>query len=446
MRIVLVSHDVVGTKMAGPGIRAHELGRQIAREHDVTLLLPRETDLVAEGSLQFATYPWATAGALRPWLAQADAIVANAHVLTAHPEVAEVEVPLALDLYDPIALENAAFGAGDPIETRRARHAEDARLFRAQLATGDFFFCATEAQRDLYLGALLAEGRLSPEVMDRDPSLRSLIDVVGFGLEPAPFPQDGAAIRARFDVAEDETLLLWTSGLWDWLDPDTAIRAMAELRSAQPGTRLLFLAGRHPYDGREMKAVPRSRELAASLGLLDETVFFHDEWIPMDERGTFLNAADIAICLHPEGPESHFAALRSRFLDHIRAGLPSLVSAGDAGARLVEQSGIGTVVAPGDVAAVSRAIGELSDDARRHAIHSSLEALRGEFAWPNVTAPLLRFCAAPHRQAERAPAKNPPPAPPADAPAVQETSPAPAEEPRAQPGWLRRLFRSTRNT
>ena len=424
MRILLISHDVVGSHMAGPGIRAHELARQVAREHDVTLLLPRETDLVAGDRMRFSHYAWGTAGALLPWIEDADAIVANAHVLSAHPEIARADRPLALDLYDPIALENAAFGASDPLETRRARHAEDARLFRAQLAAGDFFFSATETQRDLYLGALLAQGRITPEVIDADPSLRSLIDVVGFGLEPEPFVQDGQEVRTRYDVGENELLLLWTSGLWDWLDPDSAIHAMAQLKAERPGMRLVFLAGRHPYDGREMKAVPRSRELAASLGLLEHTVFFHEEWIPFEERGAWLNAADLAICLHPEGPESHFAALRSRFLDHIRAGLPSIVSAGDAGARLVEQRRIGKVVAPGDVDGIANAIRDLGDAGQRAEIRKTLEEMRTDFTWENVTAPLRRFCASPRKTLGPAP--------------VAEDHLASAPTPA---GWLQRMFR-----
>ena len=52
---------------------------------------------------------------------------------------------------------------------------------RAALASGDAFVCASERQRDLWLGALLALGRIDPDAYAADPSLRSLIDVVPFG-------------------------------------------------------------------------------------------------------------------------------------------------------------------------------------------------------------------------------------------------------------------------
>ena len=62
---------------------------------------------------------------------------------------------------------------------------------RHQLRAGDCFLCATERQRDMYLGALLAAGGVAPALADADPTLRGLLRVVPFGLPgepPAPTP------------------------------------------------------------------------------------------------------------------------------------------------------------------------------------------------------------------------------------------------------------------
>ncbi len=36
-QLLFISHDVVGSAMAGPGIRAAELARVLAAEHELTL-------------------------------------------------------------------------------------------------------------------------------------------------------------------------------------------------------------------------------------------------------------------------------------------------------------------------------------------------------------------------------------------------------------------------
>src|SRR5687768_10278628 len=44
-RALVVSNDHVGTVMAGPGIRAHRFALELARDFEVTLVVPFVTDL-----------------------------------------------------------------------------------------------------------------------------------------------------------------------------------------------------------------------------------------------------------------------------------------------------------------------------------------------------------------------------------------------------------------
>ncbi len=53
--ILVISHDVVGRRLAGPGIRYRELARVLARHFEVILAVPGQTDL--EG-LPFAVWPY----------------------------------------------------------------------------------------------------------------------------------------------------------------------------------------------------------------------------------------------------------------------------------------------------------------------------------------------------------------------------------------------------
>src|SRR3954470_19252658 len=108
MRIVYHCEDVVGARMAGPGIRAVELSRRLAEKHQVTLVAPGAAGLDDE--------PFST-GTLAA-LATADAFISQGfgfplrHLLRFRGRV-------VLDLYDPVQLEHLArYGARATDEER----------------------------------------------------------------------------------------------------------------------------------------------------------------------------------------------------------------------------------------------------------------------------------------------------------------------------------------
>jgi glycosyltransferase involved in cell wall biosynthesis len=401
-RVLIISHDVVGARMAGPGIRAWHMAQALAPQQPVTLVAPRPLDR-SSPSVRCGDYRWGDAASLAAWLHDVDLVVANGFVLEAHPELARVACPLVLDLYDPVLLENLEQLRASPADQRAARAAADQTLLARQLAAGDFFLCATERQRDLYLGALMLAGRLTPELIDADSQARALIDVVPFGLESSPPVKQAPALRGVLPgIGADDPLLLWTGGLWDWLDPLTLIEAMPQIVARHPATRLVFLAGQHPGNIVTMRMPQRARDLARRLDLLDRHVFFYDEWVPYQRRADFLLEATIAVSLHPDHLETTYAAVRSRFLDHLWAGLPSVVSDGDAAAELVQHGGLGRVVAPGDVAGVAQAVGDLlADDRARDTYRAHALAQVSVFAWERVLQPLMRFCLRPRIMRDR---------------------------------------------
>lgn len=80
-----------------------------------------------------------------------------------------------------------------------------------------------------------------------DPSLRRLVDVVPYGLPEHPLPSAMPAIKGVWPGIElGDRLALWGGGLWPWLDPLTAIRAVALLRERRPRLKLVFPGTRHP--------------------------------------------------------------------------------------------------------------------------------------------------------------------------------------------------------
>ena len=88
----------------------------------------------------------------------------------------------------------------------------------------------------------------------------------------------------------------------------------------------------------EMNA--RARALADDLGLTGTHVFFH-EWIDYDERQNFLLEADIGVSTHFDHVETAFS-FRTRVLDYLWAGLPTVVTEGDVLAELITEHGRGS--------------------------------------------------------------------------------------------------------
>ena len=394
-RLLIISHDVIGTRMAGPGIRAWETARMLSQQ-PVTLIAPQPIDRDPEG-FAIGSYTWGDAASLAVWLADADVVFANGFVLRAHPELASFPRPLALDLYDPVFLEalEAERGLAEP--ERAARHAIQRDLLRRQLLCGDFLCCATERQRDLYVGALTLSGRLDPALSDADPTLRNLIDVVPFGLPNTAPVQEQHALRGTLPgIAQDDQIILWTGGMWDWLDPLSLVEAMPSVIAQCPDARLVFLAGKHPGPVAAMRAPVQARQRADALGLSNRYVFFYEDWVPYAQRADVLLDADLAVSLHYNHLETSYAAVRSRFLDHLWAGLPSIVSAGDSAAELVEKHQLGLVVPIADLPAIAAAIIELLDNQQeRQACAQRAALLAPAFSWEHVLAPLARFCRQP---------------------------------------------------
>ncbi len=424
-RILILSHDVIGARMAGTGIRYWEMARTLAHEHAVVLLAPQSPALdgiaVPEG-VTCGHFVWGDAASLAPALATADLVIANGLLLHPFPLLAELAQPLVLDLYDPVALENLEVLRHAPPEQRTQQAALDRQMLQQQLAGGDFLMCATERQRDLYLGALLASGQITPMLTDSDPTLRHLLDVVPFGVAAEPPQQQAHALRGVLPaIPADAVIVLWTGGLWDWLDPLTLIRAMPAVVAACPQVRLVFLAGSHPGTIQPMQMPQRAEALAAELGLLDTHIIFYREWVPYAQRADVLLDADIAVSLHRNHLETTYAAVRSRFLDHLWAGLPSVVSAGDAAAALVQSYDLGYTVAPEDEPGVARALIALAQQPALRQHHAQqAQQLAPHYRWEQVLTPLRRFC--------QQPAKRPRPlaaAPPTQMGLAAEEQPMP---------------------
>lgn len=389
-RVVIWSTDPVGTQMAGPGIRYHRLSVELAARYDVTLVAPGEG--VAEAPYSFRPVGSVTSAAEL----EADVVVAQSLPLGLIRAFRRAGVGLIFDLYAPALIEAAAKLAeeGAAGRSESIRYDEVVATTRVVLMLGDAFVCASERQRDHWLGALAALGRVSPDLYVRDPGLRSLVAVVPFGLDPAPTVR---APRARAKgvlpgIAPSDRLLLWGGGVWNWFDPLTVIRAVGRLSAARSDVKLLFLGLTHPSSAvGTMRMADRAVGVATELGLEGRSVFFNRSWVPYDERLEWFAEADLGVSAHADSFEARLA-FRTRLLDHIATGTPLVVTRGDVLGDLVESRGLGRAVAPGDVDGWANALSELLDDDRAlAAARDAVVAVQDELSWARSVQPLAEL-------------------------------------------------------
>ncbi|MBC8492178.1 MAG: glycosyltransferase, partial [Chloroflexi bacterium] len=399
--ILLISNDVIGERMAGPGIRSWEFAKALSHDFQVSLAVPNRDHPAGDG---FVVSSYAQGeGRLRELASIADVIVFQGFILHSYPFLTELSVPLVVDVYDPFVLENMQIHSHETMYERERIHGSDLAVLNSQLQEGDFFLCASEKQRDFWLGMLLALNRVNPYTYDSDETLRTLIDVVPFGLPSSPPEHTRQVLKGVYKtIGQDDRVILWGGGIWDWFDPCTLIKAMANIAAQRHDVKLFFMGIKHPNPLiPRMQATSQAIQLSQDLGLYDKFVFFN-EWVPYEERQNYLLEADVGTSLHLDHLETRFS-FRTRLLDYIWAGLPIVTTRGDSMSELVEQHNLGKVVGYRDVKQVADTLMELLDTPNlREVYRPGFEEVRGQCTWERAVEPLAGFCANPRLAPDKA--------------------------------------------
>jgi glycosyltransferase involved in cell wall biosynthesis len=393
--VLFISADPVGEEMAGLGIRYWELAHTLTAHASVTIAhggrRGREADADDDvDAVRTVAYRPHSPAPLQGLIAASDVVIAHPQWPLVNRWLRLSRARVILDLYCPETLETLELLSGRRPALRRQLTATTLDRLHGALRLGHHFMCASETQRDLWLGTMLALRLIGPELYDRDPSLRSVLDLVPFGV-PAQPPQPLAGVGPRAAIAslgQDSEIVLWNGGIWNWLDADTAIRAVGELSSRRPTVRLVFM-GASRDNPASARATDAAVATASELGLLGSVVHFHDRWVPYAERQAWLGQAACAMSTHEEHLETHFA-YRTRLLDCLWAGLPIVCSAGDDLAARVEREDLGAVAPPRDVHALSGSL-ELVLERGRGAYTAALAAAADEQTWEKVARPLVRW-------------------------------------------------------
>ena len=397
--ILVVTPDTIGERMAGPAIRAWNVSQALSAVGEVRLA----STVGATVTTADFTILHAAGEALKPHAEWADIIVFQGHILRTHPWLKPMDKLLVADIYDPVHLEWLEQGRDLPEADYYASTIDAVEVMNDQIERADFMVCASDKQRDFWLGQLAAMTRVNPATYAADPTLRNLLDVAPFGIQDTPPVQKRHGIRGAVDgIGMDDKVIVWGGGIYNWFDPLTLISAVGRLAAVHPEVRLFFLGVKHPNpDVPQMEMERAARRLSAELGLTDRVVFFNETWVPYGERADYLLDADLGVSTHLEHIETAYS-FRTRVLDYWWAGLPVVATDGDTFAPLIRENGLGRIVPPQDVEALEEALGALLfDDEEQERTREHIRGFADGMHWSTTLEPLVRYASAPYPAADR---------------------------------------------
>lgn len=393
LRVLILCHDVIGSSMAGPGIRYKYIASTLSDNFSVTLGIFSQ-DTSNTGSSDIAVIN-SEGDSFKKWFDNADVIFAqwlSNDMITYAQSAGRIVI---FDLYAPVPIEYLAsleFSSKPTTKEQDAEFEAILDMYNRYLSVGQLFTCSNERQRDFWIGYLTANRILGPSNF-KDANIFNRFVICPMGVdEKAPQPKKLLLRESVKGIKEDDFVLLWTGGIWDWFDAQVVIRAMALLKK-ESRIKLVFLGTRHPnkiYKDESFET-KQARELAKNLKLVNKSVFFLDGWVPYDQRAAYFKDADAAIYADKESLETRFSH-RTRVLDHFWTELPTICSRGDYMSSLIERQNLGIVVNERTPEEFAEAIQTLSDNSTTYEqIKVHLHEHRNDLVWSKTLEPLVDY-------------------------------------------------------
>jgi glycosyltransferase involved in cell wall biosynthesis len=367
---------------AGVGIRFIEFARGLTRDgHAVTLLSPDG------GAPDDTSGDILTPATIARESSRCEVVIVQGHAANdyfAHG----TEKPTVIDLYDPFVVENFHYF---PTQGPGVYAGDHAALTRS-IARGDFFLCASAAQRLFFLGFMLAAGRLNPESFADDESLQSLLAIVPFGVQlPRPQP-------TRRERAPRAGRNLLFGGIYDWYDPILAIEAARLAARQLPGLTVTFTEHPNPETTPQgSAAAARARSLMADV----KDIVRFEPWFRYENRGDFFDRFDAALLTFGQSLETDLS-MRTRIFDYLWGGLPVITSSAPGTDAILGRYHAGVVVRSDDPEMFAEAVVSLlGDPVEQERLHEGARRFTADHQWDTLMEPLLRFCRNPRREPTR---------------------------------------------
>jgi glycosyltransferase involved in cell wall biosynthesis len=389
--LLIISSEVVSKQMAGPAIRVWNLASVLAEHMNVVLAVPNKTNISGQ---PFKVIQCANESALRELLDKCDVVLCSGMTFSKYKNIKNYERYIIIDMYDPYNLASLVEYGDETIEKQLDVHKSIHLNTNEMLYHGDFYICASERQRDFWLGMLTALNRVNPYSYNQDPVMRKLIDVVSFGLPSNKPIHTRNVIKGVVDgIGKNDFLVLWGGGIYNWFDPLILVKAMKKVSDKRKDIKLFFLGIKHPNPQvKKLALVNETVDLAKKLGIGNKNIFFNFGWVDYDERQNYFLESDAGIITHPEHIETRFA-YRTRILDYLWAGLPVISTKGDVLSDMVEKEELGLTVSAGDVDELANAIILMAEKKSLYDKYKkNIGGVVSRFEWEKVCKPLIDFC------------------------------------------------------
>ncbi len=390
-KLVIISGEPISKEMAGPAIRVWNFAKILSQHMEVTVAVPGKIDFEEQ---DFKVVQFAENNSLGTIIDGADIILCGGMTFAKYPCIKDCGKFLIIDIYDPYILAALAEYDKEPIKKRLEIHKSIYDIFNEQFYYGDFFICASDRQRDFWLGILSALNRVNPYSYNQDPTLRKMIDVVPFGLPTSKPLHTKNVLKGKVKgINKNDFVVIWGGGIYNWFDPLTLIKAMAVVKKKRDDIKLFFMGVKHPNpEVSELQLVNSTVSLAKKLGLYEKNIFFNFGWVDYDQRQNYLLESDAGIITHPEHIETRFS-FRTRIMDYLWTGLPVISTRGDHLSDLVERKGLGITTAGGDAEDVAAAILTLAGDKKMYKDSvKNISSIAGDYTWEKVCRPIISVC------------------------------------------------------
>ncbi len=416
--LLIITHENIGERMAGPSIRSWEIAQALGRQGAQVRIISPFASQRSAPNVDIVQFDWAQPDSIVRHIDEASAVMGIGTVLARVIALLgkPIDKPTIVDTYYVPEIEQILLNI-----TTHKREFDPTPIFVNEMSTylrqADFLLVATEHQYDFWLGGLLAYGRLNSATL-KQFNVDGLLGMVPLGIsDDVPLSHEPSAMRHESkalnlqpatlnSLQPSDKIIYWGGGIWDWTDPMTLLDAMRIVWQQRSDAKLVFGALHH-YDQNIVPHMSMAGKLIAQVKAEDwlgKQVFFGD-WLPYDQRGAFLMRADVGVGLTLRTIENRYA-VRARILDYVWTGLPCVLSAGDEYAEWAAQIGLAKLVQPGDTKALAEAIlAQLNDPTPRAERIAQLQPVIAPRRWQAVVQPLLNFIRAPHLAADAAEAR-----------------------------------------
>lgn len=395
-KVLIISHDKVGTEMAGPGIRYHYMAEVLAEHFDVTLGFFGPENLPGDEFKHSYKVKHIDVHQFHDGFKSADVVIAlwlsDAIIdfCNQHNKI------VVFDIYAPVPVENLAvklFSGDKPTEADDYEFMSQIRDYRTFLEHGDAFLYSNQRQLDFWMGYAFGAGQVSPTTYPKRDVLQQFI-LAPMGIDTSKdFKKTKQLYKGVLKgVEKDDIVMIWSGGIYNWYDGLTLIDAMQLVWKKNPKIKMIFPATQHPTSTmRKWQESIDTIARAEKLKLVGKNIFFFDKWIPYHEIGNFLLEGDIGIYTHKMSIETEFAH-RTRVIDsYIRAALPTIATEGDHFADVIREHNLGAVVPAQDTEQLAHAIIELAQPKNLAAAKKNMEQIRASFDWHATLAPLVTY-------------------------------------------------------